>query len=181
MRVIINDASILIDFNKLGLLDVLVNLPYEFWIPDVIWEDELLSIAFKDRLKAALQIRDFSPAQVIMAQSLAGTHARLSLNDSFALILAHSQPGSLLLTSDALMCKVAKTMGIDSHGLFWALDQLYEHHLADAQRVHSHSAKAVYPKILGSFPTMSYSLSPPFPACLADRFSPTGCMFWPCR
>ncbi len=52
MRIIINDASCLIDLRKASLLAVFLLLPFEFLIPNTLFEDELLS--FTDNEKKTL-------------------------------------------------------------------------------------------------------------------------------
>ena len=45
MRVIVNDASCLIDLHKDGLLTVLCRLPYSFVVPLPIRESEILGFS----------------------------------------------------------------------------------------------------------------------------------------
>ena len=42
MRIVVSDSSCLIDPRKVSLLDALLQLPYEFLIPNTLFEDELL-------------------------------------------------------------------------------------------------------------------------------------------
>ncbi len=56
MRIIVNDSSALIDVKKGGLLEILVELPFEFVVSDELLADELLSftkseIAFMRRME----------------------------------------------------------------------------------------------------------------------------------
>lgn len=44
MRIIINDSSALIDLAKTRLLENLLQLPYRFVIPDVLYADELITL-----------------------------------------------------------------------------------------------------------------------------------------
>lgn len=44
MRIIINDSSALIDLAKTRLLENLLQLPYRFVIPDVLYTDELITL-----------------------------------------------------------------------------------------------------------------------------------------
>jgi hypothetical protein len=43
-RIIISDTSTLIDLRKAALLEALLRLPYKIQVPDLPYEDELLSI-----------------------------------------------------------------------------------------------------------------------------------------
>ena len=47
MRIIVSDSSCLIDLRKVGLLDAFLKLPYEFLIPNTLFEDELLKLGFR--------------------------------------------------------------------------------------------------------------------------------------
>ena len=42
MRIVVSDSSCLIDLRKVSLLEALLELPYEFVIPNTLFEDELL-------------------------------------------------------------------------------------------------------------------------------------------
>ena len=42
MRIVVSDSSCLIDLRKVSLLEPLLELPYEFIIPNTLFEDELL-------------------------------------------------------------------------------------------------------------------------------------------
>ena len=49
MQIIVSDTSCLIDLRHASLLEVFLELPYEFVIPDVIFYDELLSFSSKEK------------------------------------------------------------------------------------------------------------------------------------
>ena len=42
IRVIVSESGCLIDLRKVSLLDTFLRLPYEFLIPDTLFEEELL-------------------------------------------------------------------------------------------------------------------------------------------
>jgi hypothetical protein len=42
MRIVVSDSSCLIDLRKVSLLDIFLQLPYEFLIPNTLFEEELL-------------------------------------------------------------------------------------------------------------------------------------------
>jgi predicted nucleic acid-binding protein len=136
-QVVINDASILIDLHRLGLLKELASLPYQLWIPDSIWEDELLSISEEEKqeLSQGFRLGELSGVQVLEAQRLLSATPRLSLNDCFALVLAKSKSGCILLCSDRLMRSTAESMEIKCHGLFWTFDRLFEFEICSASRI----------------------------------------------
>lgn len=49
MRVLVSDASILIELAKWSLLEALFQLPFEFAVPDALFEDELIDLGEVDR------------------------------------------------------------------------------------------------------------------------------------
>lgn len=49
MRVLVSDASLLIELAKWSLLEALFELPFEFAIPDALYEDELIDLGELDR------------------------------------------------------------------------------------------------------------------------------------
>lgn len=136
-RVVINDASILIDLNKLGLLEALASLPMTLWIPDLIWFSELLSISdeTKDQLTAAFQVVELDGVQVVQAQTIMSADLRLSYADCSALALAAATPRSILLCSDRLMRSTAQNLSLEVHGIFWLFDQLVEHRIVARPRI----------------------------------------------
>jgi hypothetical protein len=44
VRVLVSDASILIELAKWSLLEALFNLPFEFAVPDALYEDDLIDL-----------------------------------------------------------------------------------------------------------------------------------------
>ena len=68
MRTIVFDSSCLIDMHKGRLLISMLNLPYNFQIPEVMFKDELLSIppAKKNNLrKHGLKVVDLSEESIV--------------------------------------------------------------------------------------------------------------------
>ena len=42
MRIVVSDSSCLIDLRKVSMLESFLRLPYEFLIPNTLFEEELL-------------------------------------------------------------------------------------------------------------------------------------------
>ena len=78
-RVIINDASILIDIHILRLLEQFASLPHELWIPDSIWEDELLSLSLtvKDEFSGRFLLGELTGEQVLEVQKVTSLNPKL--------------------------------------------------------------------------------------------------------
>lgn len=127
----------LIDLHKLGLLDALISLPMNLWIPDLIWSSELLSISdeTKAQIVSAFQVVELDGDQVGHAQDLMSADLRLSFADCSALALAAATPHSILLCSDRLMRTTAQGLKLEVHGIFWLFDQLVEHEIVARNQV----------------------------------------------
>ena len=54
-------------------------------------------------------------------------HARLTLNDCFALVLAEQIENCILLTSDNPLRGIAQASGIEVHGVLWTIDEMEVH------------------------------------------------------
>ena len=125
-RVLVNDASCLIDLRKGGLLEVLSNLPYRLVVPLTVRASEVLD--FSDRQWKHLDdhgliTHDLTAAEVERAFALREQHRALSANDCFCLVTALANRG-ILLTGDGLLRRVATDKGLHVHGVLWVIDEL---------------------------------------------------------
>jgi len=127
MRIIISDTSCLIDLKKASLIEAFLQIPYEITIPDVLFEEELLSFTQDEKtlLREGLQILGLSGKEIIRVQSVARSNPKLTINDCFAFVLAESIQTSILLTGDSGLRTLAVTSKIEVHGVLWALDEMY--------------------------------------------------------
>jgi predicted nucleic acid-binding protein len=140
MRIIVSDSSCLIDLRKASLLDAFLKLPYEILIPNTLFEDELLK--FTDAQKRALicggmKVIDLPGESVLRAQELLRITPQLSIHDGFALALAESQEGCILLTGDGNLRVLAATNGIEVHGVLWIVDEIHTNRLGPAAILHA--------------------------------------------
>jgi hypothetical protein len=96
MRVVVSDASCLIDLRKASLLEAFVRIPYELVIPYPSFHDELVRFtpAQRDLLARGMDIRDVPGSGVERAIELAGDIPALTVNDCFAYVLAETIPNS---------------------------------------------------------------------------------------
>jgi len=125
-RVIVNDASCLIDLRKGQLLEVLPRLPYQLVIPLPVRVSEILHFSTEQWQHLddhGLITHDLTPAEVGQALVLAGRHRALSANDCFCLVTAHARRG-ILLTGDGHLRRVATDEGLRVHGVLWVIDEL---------------------------------------------------------
>ncbi len=128
MRVIVNDASVLIDIHKAGILQVYSLANFKLVLPDVVHRElsEMSDIDFED---LGFQIANLEGSDVLSVKSILDRHSGISIPDVFALVLAEKLPNSILLTGDRKLRKIAATRNVEVHGVLWILDQLFEQRL----------------------------------------------------
>ena len=98
MRIIISDTSALIDLRKAVLLEALLRLPYEVQVPDLLYEDELLSIPTIEKRalrRQGLRVIGLSGAMIDRAVALGRENPALRLYDCSAWALAASRPSKI--------------------------------------------------------------------------------------
>ena len=127
MRIIVNDASCLIDLRKADLLTAALTLPYRFVVPLPLARTELLEFTAAEwglLQEQGLEILDLEPELVGRAAVIIMRNVRLSANDAFSLALAEAHAGSILLTGDQSLRRQAEENGVEVHGALWVTDQL---------------------------------------------------------
>lgn len=128
LRVVVNDASCLIDLRKAKLCATMLRLPYRFVVALPVKENELLDFSASEwtALQSdGLEIVDLDSALVARSFEFRRAHATLSAEDSFSLALAEGIAHSILLTSDASLRTVAERMDVSVHGVLWVIDELH--------------------------------------------------------
>jgi hypothetical protein len=122
----------------------MLELPFEFAIPQPLVEDELLSLTADEKrelVAAGLQVLTLSGEQVERVIQYRSEDRRPSVNDYFSLILSEDAQESILLTGDGTLRAIAEQKLIEVHGVLWVLDQLSENEclptwmLAEAIRI----------------------------------------------
>lgn len=138
MKVVVSDTSVIIDLCKVQLIESAFSLPYEFVVPNVMFEDEFLDLSNYepgDLLASGLAVSVLSGEAVGMAVEYGAEFKRLSTNDQFALALAKTTEESILLTGDKALRNAAATLDVDARGLLWLCDQMEEHRTVEAKRL----------------------------------------------
>lgn len=125
-RLLVSDTSVLIDLERGGLIETAFALPYELAVPDLLYKQELRQNGGPALQQLGLVVAELSSEQVRLAQDLQRTAPKLSLPDTFALILAQSGPRALL-TGDQGLRTLAESRAVVCHGVLWLLDQMVEH------------------------------------------------------
>jgi predicted nucleic acid-binding protein len=126
-RVVINDASCLIDLRKVTLIEAMLQLPYSFVVTLPVVENELLEFEEAEwrRLETAgLAVIDLDSERVTRAFELRRLYPGLSAEDCFSLSLAERTQDCILLTGDAALRRAAAKSQVDVHGVLWVIDEL---------------------------------------------------------
>ena len=128
IRVVVNDASCLIDLNKVGLLPAMLTLPYRFIVPLPIRYSEMLDLTEQDwrhLSDSGLVTVDLPGELVGEVVRLVRENPALSANDCFCLVTARHIRDGMLLTGDSRLRRVARAAGVRVHGVLWIVDQLH--------------------------------------------------------
>jgi len=140
LRIVVSDASCLIDLRKTRLLEVFLRLPYEWLIPDTLFEEELLKFSPAQKrslLRGGLKPVELPGEGVERARQIAKQFPHLSIHDGFAFALAESRPGCVLLTGDGPLRAFARRRKIEVHGVLWVVDELHAHKRSTAAVLHT--------------------------------------------
>jgi predicted nucleic acid-binding protein len=126
VRVLVSDASVLIELSKWSLLEAIFALPCEFAVPDILYEDELLDLhglTREDLVDLGLRVEHLDSDGVSRAIGYQARRPQLSLPDCFAIALSALNEWPLL-SSDKRMRQTAEEETIEVLGVFWVIDQL---------------------------------------------------------
>lgn len=126
MQILVSDTSVLIDIQRASLLSRIFDLPYEFIVPDVLYETELLDWMGPELVEMGLGVAELDPHETQRATLLKREQARLSTPDVFAFCLA-AERGWTLLTGDGALRKEAHRQKIAMHGVLWLFDEMENH------------------------------------------------------
>lgn len=135
MSVLVSDTSVLIDLERAQLLDDMFLLPFEFAVPDLLYERELKG-ALGDRLMGlGLRVEILSAAELSSATTVRRQNNRLSVPDAFAFAIAHARRWTLL-TGDGTLRELAVAEAVDMHGVLWLFDQYADGNHVPFNRLH---------------------------------------------
>ena len=136
MRVLVSDTSVLIDLERGSLLETAFRLPYEFAVPDLLYEREIKDYNGAELLALGLRVEELDEHAVTAALEFRRRKSALSLPDSFALALAQAQSW-MLLTGDGTLRALADEEDVDCHGTLWMFDQMHAESVANPQDLHN--------------------------------------------
>ena len=132
MRIIVNDSSALIDLKKGGLLEVLVELPFEFVVSDALLADELLSFTKHDIafMRRKMTVATLDGSEMLRVAAIQASSVALSFHDCSALVMAQRESGCILLTGDRRLRTKAEAAQVECHGVLWIVEELAKAKLA---------------------------------------------------
>lgn len=128
MKIVIQDASVLIDLAEADLLDAWFGLGFDLRTTSLVWR-EVNRKNQKLKLKRYVDAGQFSIESVgaetltEIVQLQAALSSRISLEDASTLLFA-GKSESILLTGDKRLRLHAEERGIETHGLLWVFDML---------------------------------------------------------
>lgn len=127
MRILIHDASVLIDLISVDLLDLALTLPYGMETTDLVKREILRAgqEAVLDRVVAAhkLDVIRSSNDEIAAIAELHALIPALSLADCSVLFHAAAK-GAVVLSGDALLRRTAKERSLTVHGTLWIMSEL---------------------------------------------------------
>ena len=127
MHVLVSDSSVPIEFSKRNLLDRMFELSFQFAVPDLLFNEEIIDLGRYDRqdlVRLGLRVEALDPEGLATAIGYQSRRRALSLGDCFALTLAHHR-GYTLLTEDRRMPSFALEEDIQHHDVLWLIDEMH--------------------------------------------------------
>lgn len=136
MPVLISDTSVLIDLQRAQLLPALFLLPFEFAVPDLLYERELAGDLGDQLTELGLRIEILTGQELIQATDARRRDSRLSVVDSAAYAVAKSREWCLL-SGDRALRELADAEQVETHGVLWLFDQFANGGYVDLARLHA--------------------------------------------
>ena len=129
MQVLISDANVLIDMDDGQLLERMFQLPFQFKVSDMLFQDELSEL-HPHLLQFGLIPTELTGDSMLEALRMTRLYAGPSRYDCFALALA-KQEACPLLTGDAALRKAAEKEAVVVMGSIWLVEKMVIHGLID--------------------------------------------------
>ncbi|MEX2523724.1 MAG: PIN domain-containing protein [Gammaproteobacteria bacterium] len=123
-KLLISDANILIDLEVGKLIDAMFQLPYEYAVPDLLFEQEL-NYQRDYLLDKGLQLLELQDKAISRMLELGQYYKGVSHIDLSALALAEQEHVSLL-TGDRKLRQVCDRVNIEVHGTVWIIGKMLE-------------------------------------------------------
>ena len=128
MKIVVNDANILIDLIVLEILPYFFDLEFEFLTTSLV-----LNELFEEQQEqiqtyidsGILTVHEMTAEQLEEINSIQRAKPRLSQQDCSAYYQAVIEEG-ILITSDNTLRKFARENHVDVHGHLWVFDRMFE-------------------------------------------------------
>ena len=135
MQVLVSDTSVLVDLERGSLLDASFSLPFQFAVPDLLYERELKNYVGDDLVRLGLGVVELDGDSVNLAITYQRREQALSLPDCFALALAQTRSWTLL-SGDSALRRLATDEGVVCHGVLWLLDEMHAAAVVSTQQLY---------------------------------------------
>jgi len=126
MKIVVEDANVLLDLVNGGILGTWLGLDYENYTTHIVW-NEVSNTRQREHVQpfidsGLIRLRDIAPDswEAIYAFS---SETGVSVPDSSVWLLARSE-GAILLTGDSKLRKSARATDVEVRGVLWVLDEL---------------------------------------------------------
>ncbi len=123
MQVVISDANVIIDIECCGLTIQMLSLPYQFLLPDILFQEELQH-HHPGLLDKGFVEMSLNPESLSNSIELGKKYTKPSRYDCLALAAA-IQEECPLLTGDKNLRKAAKQEEIEFKGTLWIMEELF--------------------------------------------------------
>ncbi len=130
MLVLVSDTSVLIDLERGWFLEPVFSLPFEFAVPDLLFERELRDHGGSALIDMGLRVEELDSTTATLAFDYRRARRHLSLPNTFALALSKANAWALL-SGDAALRDLAREEKVECHGVLWLIDRLHEHQVLD--------------------------------------------------
>ena len=145
-KVLVSDTSVLIDLDRGSLVEPAFRLPFEFIVPDLLYERELRGYGGTEFVRPGLRVEELDGNGVSLALGYLRRRRSLSVPDSFALALAKTNAWTLL-SGDRGLRELAEEEDVRCHGVLWLFDRMLEHHVTDRNDLYAGLGKiAAHPR-----------------------------------
>lgn len=134
MKILISDASALIDLEQTGLIDAVLRLPYEVYTSDALFKRELEGEKGINLCQAGLKIATLDDSDARHALDIHRSSPHLAIVDAFALALAQRSK-QILLAGDPVLQAAANAHRLEWRCMMWILDQLEELNICHASEL----------------------------------------------
>lgn len=127
MQLLISDSNIFIDMEVSNLIKKMFELPYQFAVPDILYEEELKE-DHENLLDYGLIMKIVSEESILYLEESLSQYSKIGFYDKLALATA-KQESCPLVTGDGALRIAGKDEAIVVLGTVWLMDELIIHSL----------------------------------------------------